>query len=75
MTAAPDVQHARALAPGMSEETFAAIRERQMPDAEKRADAHFLVDTGRGFPSAQRQVDGILRALASRPGRVLRPIG
>jgi dephospho-CoA kinase len=76
VTAAPHVQHARVLArPGMSEETFAAIRERQMPDAEKRKRAHFLVDTGRGFPSAERQVGDILRALASRPGRVLRPIG
>ena len=76
VTAAPDVQHARVLArPGMSEEKFAAIREKQMPDAEKRRRAHFLVDTGRGFPSAERQVGDILRALASRPGRVLRPIG
>jgi dephospho-CoA kinase len=73
VTAAPSVQRERVLArEGMSEEKFAAILAKQMPDAEKRARAHFLVDTGRGFASAERQVGGILRALASRPGRVLR---
>jgi dephospho-CoA kinase len=73
VTAEPAVQRERVLArAGMSEEKFAAILEKQMPDAEKRRRAHFLVDTGRGFPSAERQVGDILRALASRPGRVLR---
>jgi dephospho-CoA kinase len=73
VTAAPDVQRARVLArPGMSEDKFAAILTKQMPDAEKRRRAHFVVDTGRGFPSAERQVGDILRALASRSGRVLR---
>ena len=73
VTAAPDVQRSRVLArPGMDEEKFAAIAAKQMPDREKRRRAHFLVDTGRGFTPAERQVGDILRALASRPGRVLR---
>jgi dephospho-CoA kinase len=73
VTAAPSVQRERVLArPGMNEEKLAAIVEKQMPDHEKRKRAHFLVDTGRGFASAERQVGDILRALASRPGRVLR---
>lgn len=73
VTTEPDVQRQRVLArPGMSEEKFAAILAKQMPDGEKRARAHFLVDTGRGFASAERQVGDILRALANRPGRVLR---
>jgi dephospho-CoA kinase len=42
-----------------------------MPDAQKRERAHFLVDTGRGLAAAERQVRGILRTLAGRPGRVL----
>jgi dephospho-CoA kinase len=73
VTAAPDVQRARVLArPGMDEEKLAAIVAKQMPDHEKRKRAHFLVDTGRGFAAAERQIGDILRALASRPGRVLR---
>ena len=73
VTAAPDVQRRRVLArAGMNEEKFAAILAKQMPDADKRTRAHFLVDTGRGHASAERQVGDILRALASRPGRVLR---
>ena len=54
----------------MTPEKFEAIAAKQMPDAEKRDKAHFLVDTGRGFPAAEHQVRGILRALAGRPGRV-----
>lgn len=70
VTAPPDVQRARVLArPGMSEEALAAILARQVPDAEKRKKAHFLVDTGRGVPAAARQVRDIVRALAARSGR------
>lgn len=70
VTAPADVQRARVLArPGMSEEKFAAILAKQMPDAEKRRRAHFLVDTSRGFDSARRAVDDIIRALAGRSGR------
>jgi dephospho-CoA kinase len=73
VTAAPQVQRQRVLArPGMSEEKFAAILAKQMPDAEKRARAHFVVDTTHGHAAAERQVGDILRALANRPGRVLR---
>jgi dephospho-CoA kinase len=53
----------------MTEEKFAVILARQMPDAEKRRRAHFLVDTSRGFDSAREQVRGILRAAAAIPGR------
>jgi dephospho-CoA kinase len=72
VTASREVQRARVLArAGMTEEKFAAIAAKQMPDAEKREKAHFLVDTGRGFAAAERQVGDILRALVGRPGRVL----
>jgi dephospho-CoA kinase len=50
--------------PGMTPERLAVILGRQMADTEKRARAHFIIDTGRGFPAARRQVRGILRALA-----------
>jgi len=72
VTAAPDVQETRVLArPGMTAGKFAAILARQMPDPEKRRRAHFIVDTGHGFPRAKAAVSAIVRALAGRPGRVL----
>jgi dephospho-CoA kinase len=40
-----------------------------MRDEDKRTRAHFLVDTSRGFSSAQAQVKSILACLAGRPGR------
>jgi dephospho-CoA kinase len=72
VTASPEVQRARVLArDGMTAEKLATILAKQMPDRDKRRKAHFLVDTGLGFVAAERQVRGILRALAGRPGRVL----
>jgi dephospho-CoA kinase len=72
VTASPEVQRERVLArPGMTAEKLEAIIAKQMPDEKKREKAHFLVDTGRGLAAAERQVRGILRALAGRPGRVL----
>jgi dephospho-CoA kinase len=74
VSAPAPVQRQRVLArPGMSEDRLAAILAKQMPDAEKRRRAHFLVDTGRGFAPAEAQVRSILACLAGRPGRVLAP--
>ena len=71
VTTSAERQRARVLArPGMSEAKLDAILAKQMPDVEKRRRAHFLVDTGAGFPRAERDVSGILRALAGRSGRV-----
>jgi dephospho-CoA kinase len=64
------VQRERVLArPGMSEAKLAAILLKQMPDVEKRRRAHFVVDSSRGVDSVERQVCGILRAVAGLPGR------
>ena len=61
------VQRQRVLArPGMTEKKFAAILAKQMPDAEKRARAHFIVETNHGFDSARRQIEGLIRCLAGR---------
>jgi len=70
VSAPADVQRARVMSrPGMTEETFSAILRKQVPDAEKRARAHFIVDTSRSFASAEAQVRSILACLAGRPGR------
>ena len=70
VTAPSSVQRARVMGrPGMTEQKFSAILAKQMRDEDKRARAHFLVDTGRGFASAEAQVRSILACLAGRPGR------
>jgi dephospho-CoA kinase len=70
VTAPAAVQRARVLArPGMTQEKFHAILAKQMRDEDKRARAHFRVDTSRGFASAEAQVRSILACLAGRPGR------
>ncbi|WP_296583899.1 dephospho-CoA kinase [Xanthobacter sp.] len=69
VSASKAVQRERVLGrEGMTEEKFETILAKQMPDAEKRRRAHFVIDTGRGFTAAEHQVAGIVRALAG-PGR------
>lgn len=64
------VQRARVLRrPGMTEEKFAAILAKQIPDAEKRRRADFIVDSSGGFDFARSQVRAILRAVACREPR------
>jgi dephospho-CoA kinase len=70
VSAPAEIQRQRVLGrPEMTEEKLAAILARQMPDAQKRARAHFIVDTSRGVLAARRQVGSILSVLAGRPGR------
>lgn len=70
VTAPPEVQRARAFTrPGMTEEKFAALLAKQMPDAEKRRRADFLVDSSQGYDSARQQVHAILHAVAGRAKR------
>jgi dephospho-CoA kinase len=65
-----DVQRARILErPDMTEQKFAAILARQMPDAEKRRRADFVVDTSMGFDQARAQVRDILTSVATMPTR------
>ena len=61
VTADPAIQAERVLArPGMTRERFDAILARQMPDAEKRARADFVIDTGRGLDVARAEVEVIV---------------
>lgn len=65
VTADEKVQRQRVLSrPGMDAATFDALLAKQMPDAEKRRRAHFLIDTGHGMSSARRTVASVLRAAA-----------
>lgn len=58
------IQKSRVLQrPGMTEEKFTAIHARQVPDAEKRRRADFIVDTSQGFDAARESVRAILREL------------
>ncbi|MGZ3377744.1 MAG: dephospho-CoA kinase [Phenylobacterium sp.] len=63
-SAPADMQRERVLArPGMSPERLDAILAQQMADAEKRARAHFVVDTSRGLEPARQQVAEIIAAM------------
>lgn len=65
VTAPAEVQRARVLErSGMSEEKFAAILAKQVPDAEKRRQADFIVDTGQGFDVARAAVKAIIAELS-----------
>lgn len=66
VTADADVQAERVLArPGMTRDRLDAILARQTPDAEKRARADFLVDTGRGLEAARDEVRAIVGTVLS----------
>jgi dephospho-CoA kinase len=61
VSAPAEMQRQRAFErPGMNEAKLQAILTKQMPDAEKRARADFIVDSGQGFEHARAQVRDIL---------------
>jgi dephospho-CoA kinase len=70
VSAPADIQRRRALGrSGMTEEKFTAILAKQMPDAEKRSRADFILDSSGTFDYARGQVRDILRAVGKMPRR------
>ena len=67
VSARPEVQRARVLArPGMTPEKFAQILALQMPDAEKRARADHLIDTGTSLHETEDAVRRLINKLVDR---------
>jgi dephospho-CoA kinase len=61
------VQRARVLArPGMTEPKFAALSARQLSDAQKRTQAHYVVMTDQGLDHARQQVKMILADIRAK---------
>ncbi|BCH06601.1 dephospho-CoA kinase [Mesorhizobium sp. 131-3-5] len=70
VTAPTEIQRQRVLArPGMTEEKLAAILAKQVPDAEKRRLADFVIDTGQGLEAARAAVATIIAELSGGSGR------
>jgi dephospho-CoA kinase len=66
VSAAPEVQQARVLArPEMTPEVLARVLARQLPDAEKRARADFVIETHRGLEAARADVLSLLARIRS----------
>lgn len=69
VTTAAELQRERVLArPAMTVQKFDQILARQLPDADKRARADFVIDTSGSFDATRRQVDAILACLGIGAG-------
>ncbi len=69
VTAPTDVQGARVLArAGMSAAKFEAIRALQMPDAEKRQHADYVIDTGTTMETTHARVREVIACLKAHQG-------
>lgn len=69
VSTSPDIQRQRVLErSGMTADQLASLLARQMPDAEKRRRADFVVDTSGTLEQTHAQLDAIMTSLAGRRG-------
>ncbi|MBK0019849.1 dephospho-CoA kinase [Brucella pseudogrignonensis] len=67
VSAPADIQRERVLSrAGMTEAKFEAILARQMPDAEKRARADFVIDSSGDFEETRAQIKAIIAELRGK---------
>jgi dephospho-CoA kinase len=72
VSAPHNVQRARVLArPGMTADKLEHLLARQLPDAERRARADFVVDSGTTIKDMRIEIDRLIESLKSREGRVM----
>jgi dephospho-CoA kinase len=70
VTTTPEIQRRRVLArDNMTAERLDSILARQLPDAEKRRRAHFVVDTSHGLDPVRAQIRDILDQAVKMPQR------
>jgi dephospho-CoA kinase len=70
VSAPAEMQRERVMSrPGMTEEKFASLLGKQVPDAEKRRRADFVVDSSKDFDSTRAQIRAILRDASRLPRR------
>jgi dephospho-CoA kinase len=70
VSAPAEIQRVRALdRPGMTEEKFATLLAKQMPDTEKRRRADFVVDSSQDFEHTRAQIRDILQSVATMRSR------
>jgi dephospho-CoA kinase len=72
VSAPHDVQRARVLSrPGMTVDKLEHLLARQLPDAERRARADFVVDGGASLDHIREEIDRLIESLKRRDGRVM----
>ena len=72
LSAPHDVQRARVLArPGMTVDKLEHLLARQLPDAERKARADFVVDSGTSLHDMRIEIDKLIESLKTREGRVM----
>jgi dephospho-CoA kinase len=75
LSAPAELQRERVLArPGMSVDKLEHLLARQLPDAERRARADYVVDSGESLEDMHRALDKLVESLQNRQGRVMQQL-